>query len=93
VGLDCKQSPRSYIQIPHDHIRSAGFVLWFKQLLNEPPFGIIPFVWKNRALFVNACGHMDRICPRARRLGDGGALTVLQFAPLVQLRPVPGFCA
>jgi hypothetical protein len=30
-------------------------------------------------------------CPRAWRLGAGGALTVLQFAPLARLRPVPGF--
>jgi hypothetical protein len=28
-----------------------------------------------------------------RRLGAGGALTVLRFAPLARLRPVPGFYA
>jgi hypothetical protein len=28
-----------------------------------------------------------------RRLGAGGALTVLRFAPLARLRPVLGFCA
>jgi hypothetical protein len=28
-----------------------------------------------------------------RRLGAGGALTVLRFAPLARLRPVPGYNA
>jgi hypothetical protein len=31
--------------------------------------------------------------PRPRRLGAGGALTVLRFAPLVRLRPVLGYNA
>jgi hypothetical protein len=33
------------------------------------------------------------ICPRPRWLGAGGALTVLRFAPLAQLRPVLGYNA
>jgi hypothetical protein len=33
------------------------------------------------------------ICPSARRLGAGGALTVLRFAPLARLHPVPGYNA
>jgi hypothetical protein len=31
------------------------------------------------------------MCPSARRLGAGAPITVLQFAPLAQLRLVPGF--
>jgi hypothetical protein len=42
--------------------------------------------------FFLARGRMT-ICPSARRLGAGGALTVLQFAPLARLRPVPGLNA
>jgi hypothetical protein len=34
---------------------------------------------------------MTLIRPGARRLGAGGALTVLRFAPLARLHPVPGF--
>jgi hypothetical protein len=36
---------------------------------------------------------MDHICPRAWRLGAGGTLTILRFAPLARLSPVPGFNA
>jgi hypothetical protein len=36
---------------------------------------------------------MTLMCPRARRLGAGAPITVLQFAPLVRLRPVLGFYA
>jgi hypothetical protein len=31
------------------------------------------------------------MCPGARRLGAGGALIVLRFAPLARLRPVLGY--
>jgi hypothetical protein len=43
--------------------------------------------------FASQRSYRGPMCPRARRLGAGAPITVLQFAPFTRLRSVPGFYA
>jgi hypothetical protein len=56
----------------------AGFVLYF-----SCGFQTVGTVLKPLALFFfHRARSYDPMCPRAWRLGAGGALTVLQFGPI-----------
>jgi hypothetical protein len=55
--------------------------------------GVVTTVFVTVKHFCHSPRSYATMCPVLRRLGAGGALTVLRFAPLARLCPVPGFYA